>query len=326
MLHRSWLPLALGLLLVPCSCGRIWTGERVEARESQATEVEMLRRADRIVVGVVEAVAPYSDDYIVKDSYDRPAIRRQVLVSVRPIVEVWNESDAPREAEGRIQFLYVQFRGLAGPWVTSGPPMGIRLGPAIVPMRRENGRWRSVIDLWPPVFQIYASEAEVGRLQGEEPSLATLRKLLLTVPPGKDRWPLVADSALLLSHFFGPVETIRELRRLAEQGGESRCSICLHLASRFRGQYQCLNELLPEGRCAPDQRQWAESILSGREREGRYRLASLRSGKMEGMITATMARSQAEALAVLALDDNPTVRQEALRMLGEWDLGERRSR
>jgi hypothetical protein len=322
MSYRPQFPLALGLLPLLCGCVRIWTGERVEARESQASEEEMLRRADRIVVGVVEAVTPYSDDYIVKDSYDRPAIRRQVLVSVRPIVEVWNESDVPREAEGRIQFLYVEFRGLPGPWATSGPPMGIRLGPAIVPMRRENGRWRSVIDLWPPVFKIYASEAEVGLLQGEEPSLETLRKLLLTVHPGKDRWPSVADSALLLSHFFGPVETIRELRRLADQGGESRCAVCLHLASRFRGQYRCLDQLLAEGRCTPDQRQWAASILSGRERERERVLASIRAGKPH----RSMERSPGEALAVLALDDDPTVRQAALRMLGESDAGERRSR
>jgi len=302
------LPLLAGLVLA--GCGRILTGERVETREGQATEEEMLHRADRIVVGVVDAVTPHSDDYIVKDSYDRPAIRRQVWVSVRPIVEVWNKSGVPPESEAPLQFLYVQFRGLPGPWGTTGPQMGIRLGPAIVPLRRENGRWRSVVDLWPPVFEIRASEAELSPLQKESPSLEALRKLLLTVYPGKDRWPVVSDSAVLLTHFFGPADTIQELRRLTARGGESRCSICLHLASRFRGQYQCVEQVLAERCCRPYEKQWAESILTGRETERERTLASIRAGRP----AVSIARSEAEALAVLALHDDPEVRQMALQM------------
>lgn len=282
----------------------------------------MLHRADRIVVGVVEAVTPHSDDYIVVDSYDRPAIRRQVWVSVRPIVEVWNQSGIAPETGAPLSFLYVQFRGLPGPWGTTGPPMGIRLGPAIVPLRRENGRWRSVVDLWPPVFEIRASEAELRPLQNESPSLGALKKLLLTVYPGPSRWPVVSDSAGLLTHFFGPVGTIQELRRLTAQGGESRCSICWHLASRFPGQYRCLEQVLAESCCRPDEKEWAEGLLTGRERDRELTLASLRAGKP----VMSTARSMGEALAVLAMHDEPLVRQAALRMLGESHSGERRIR
>lgn len=311
----------LALASATLSCQRGQRTDSLNIRSSQLSDVEMLDRADRILLGVIHSVTPIDGEYTVVDDLGRPARRRNVLVDVKEIFTVLDRSESRGTGgSGYLRFYYIEDRGMAEGGGTSGPARGVSLGPALIPLRLEYGRWRSVVDLWRPLLSVDVSEAELRSFQKPETATPVLSKLLLTVYPGKNRWPVVANTAGILSLFYGPVDTIRGLRQLLEEGSGSTCSVCLHLASHFPGQYECLNRMLKEDKCGVEFRRRANSVLSGKNDEQRSLINAIRSRKkMDGWIIRARAATLSEALAVYNMHDDHGVRDAASEMRAELE-------
>ena len=284
----------------------------VGIRPEQVFAGEMLERADRVVLGTIEWKRPLGSEYSYQDSLGRTVRVRQMLLSVAVLGVVRNR--LPEEDAGRLEFLFVESLGLAAGQVIKGLDQSIALGPALVPLRRENGRWRSVVDLWRPVLPISLKAGELAGAKG-----TALTPLLIRAARGRGEWPVLEASAAALSQLDGPDAVIRELRGAAVGGDGFGCAVCVDLAMHFQGQYGCLAGVLRNARCGVAEKKTAAMVLQREEMEVRFTLQAIRARNVEYLRVGQLARSLPETLAVLAMHRNAQVRAAAVAWRAELE-------
>ena len=295
------------LLVATAGCSQKDLTTMTAVRPEQVLAGEMLERADRVVLGTIEGKRPVGSEYSYQDSLGRTVRVRQVLLSVA-VVAV-SKDTVPGEDAGRLEFLFVESLGLAAGEVIKGLDQSIALGPALVPLRREYGRWRSVVDLWRPVLPISLSAGDLAGAKG-----VGLTGRLIRAARGRGERPVLEESAAALSQLDGPDAVIRELRGVAFGEDLFACAVCVDLAMHFKGQYGCLAGALRNARCGAGEKKTASMVLQREDLEVRYTLQATRARNAEYLRVGLLARSLPETLAVLAMHRNAQVRAAA----GAW--------
>jgi hypothetical protein len=209
----------------------------------------------------------------------------------------------PTATAPEVRFFYWGVFDLA----LTGPEMGALPGPAIVPLEIEGGRLRSVQDCWVPSIRLRRMIGMPSNVT-ENSFDESVVDVLFSLAPDDSNWPNAYRGVEISNELLGGLRTIERLASLAVGATRSGEIACSYLC-RWYGQCKCAEAHL--NRSDVKDAQLLREAIQFNANQVASLEARLRRKEWELLIVSTRAKTKADALDVLRLNDSPVIRDMA---------------